>query len=247
MKLIICFIDDSDFEHDLIRHEVAPSVPDLTFVQAHTFDEARGMLGKEIPLLFLLDLWGQDPAVKDPILTPRAELEKRVSQFNTLGAVYEGLESFEGDQTNEYLKRLFTIVDGWRNLFEQVCGRIGQNRKYGLANLRRARKYYPGVPVVFYTRKSLISDAVAMFQAGADGLFIKPTGRDDTSTRLLTKEYGPKLTEALALLIDRHISALKTNEAFYQANPMNYLTDLDALIASWRNFRKSKKTSMAVP
>ena len=203
MDPIICFIDDSDFEHDLVRHEIAPCDTDYTFVQAYTFQEAREALGERIPALFLLDLWGQDPDVIEPRMTPKEELRERVSRFKTLDAVYEGLENFDGDPTNEYLKRLFTIVDSWRNLFEEVCARIGQNRKYGLANLRDVRSHYPGVPAVFYTRKSLITDAVAMFEAGADGLFIKPTGTDDQDTRIITRKYGPSLIKDLAAIVNR--------------------------------------------
>jgi DNA-binding NarL/FixJ family response regulator len=150
----------------------------------------------------LLDLWGQDPEVKTPYLTPREELNRKISEFKTLDMVYDGLEDFQGDRTNEYLKRLFTIIDSWRNLFEDVCARIGQNRRYGLENLRQARKYYPGIPAVFYTRKSLINDAVSMSQAGSDGLFIKPTGRDDAETRLLTRRYAPELIQRLTRIID---------------------------------------------
>jgi len=29
MKPIICFIDDSKFEHDLVQNEIAPSAPEL--------------------------------------------------------------------------------------------------------------------------------------------------------------------------------------------------------------------------
>jgi len=238
MDLIICFIDDSDFEHDLVREEIAPSAPGITFVQAYTFDEARGKLGKKIPILFLLDLWGQDMAVKEPYLTPKAELEKRISQFKTLDDVYKNLQTFEGDQTNEYLKRLFTIVDGWRNIFETVCDRIGQNRKYGLENLRQARNSYPGVSAVFYTRKSLISDAVAMFRAGADGLFIKPTGMDDTETRRLTRRYAPQLVEELALVCDRHVDHLKRTESFYTTGLTEKETAVARLLKSWHKYRE---------
>ena len=66
MDLIICFIDDSNFEHELVREEIAVSVPALRIVQAYSFDEARELLGKNIPVLFLLDLWGRDPDVKVP-------------------------------------------------------------------------------------------------------------------------------------------------------------------------------------
>jgi len=43
----------------------------------------------------------------------------------------------------------------------------------------------------------LISDAVALFKAGAEGLFIKPTGADDQETRRLTREYAPQLAREL--------------------------------------------------
>jgi hypothetical protein len=238
MRLIVCFIDDSDFEHDLVRNHIAPAAPELSFVQAYTFEEAKERLGDEIPVLFLLDLWGQDPSVAHPVMTPKAEIEKRVSQFKTLHDVYEGLESFSGDPTNEYLKRFFTLVDSWRNLFEEVCGRIGQNRKYGLANLRQVRSHFPGVPAVFYTRKSLISDAVALFRAEADGLFIKPTGEDDRDTQRLTTQWASPLIEELALIVDRFVADLERHHAFYAAQGAQ---EVKALIRGWRNFRIREK------
>ncbi|MCP4683272.1 MAG: hypothetical protein GY864_13150 [Desulfobacterales bacterium] len=197
MKPIICFIDDSKFEHALVADEIAIYGPDLEFVQTYTFEEARDKLGARIPGLFLLDLWGRDEDLEKPYLTPKADLLKSISDFPGVDHVYEGLDTFEGDVSNEFLKRLFTIVDHWRSMFEEVCGRIGQNRKYGLSNIQQARAYYPGVPAVFYTRKSLISDAVAMFKAGADGLFIKPTGSNDTETGRLSREYAPRLLDEL--------------------------------------------------
>jgi len=87
MKPMICFIDDSDFEHDLVRNEIASTAPDLEFIQAYTYDEARDLLEERVPALFLLDLWGQDMDVKKPYLTPKDELEKKISQFNTLDMV----------------------------------------------------------------------------------------------------------------------------------------------------------------
>ncbi len=199
MRSAICFIDDSDFEHSLVREEIAPAAPGYDFIQAYTFDQAVELLEERPPALFLLDLWGKDPEVLDPSITPAGELRAKAEAIPPLDRVYEGLEEFPGDAHNEYLKRLFTIVDGWRKIFEQACDRVGQNRKYGLANLRMARERFPGVPAVFYTRKSLITDAVAMMRAGCDGLFIKPTGRDDHETRRLTREYAPELLRDLEL------------------------------------------------
>ena len=201
MKPIICFIDDSAFEHDLVRNEIAPLAPGHLFVQAYTFEEARNDLGRRVPAVFLLDLWGKDDEVSEPYLFPKKELREKIADFPSLDEVYRGLDDFEGDLFNEYLKRLFSVVDSWRSLFEEVCARIGQNNKYGLSNLRQARTHYPGVPAVFYTRKSLITDAVAMFRAGADGLFIKPTGRNDGDTRRLTRKYAPELVGELTRII----------------------------------------------
>jgi DNA-binding NarL/FixJ family response regulator len=197
MNPIICFIDDSKFEHDLVHHEIAPRAPHFKWIQAYTFDEARSLMENVAPSLFLLDLWGQDDAVSNPQITPMEEVIEKIAGFPTPADVYEGLYGFEGDINNEYLKRFFTIVDNWRTLFESICDKVGQNRKYGLENLRKARAYYPGVPAVFYTRKSLISDAVAMFKAGANGLFIKPTGKNDDETHRLTRENAPFLMKDL--------------------------------------------------
>ena len=247
MDLIVCFIDDSKFEHDLVREEIAPSAPRLTFLQAYTFEEAMERLGRRIPILFLLDLWGQDPTVKDPSITPKHDLEERIAEFKSVDSVYEGLEGFQGDQNNEYLKRLFAIVDSWRNLFEDTCGRAGQNRKYGLGNLHQARENFPAVPSVFYTRKSLISDAVAIFQAGADGLFIKPTRPDDSMTRLATREYAPQLIQDLSLVVDRHLGGLEEKEGFYVARGRIEEGEVKALAKVWRRLRNPEKTSAGLP
>ena len=104
MGPVICFIDDSDFEHDLVRNVISPSAPDIDFIQAYTFDEARDLLRSKIPVLFLLDLWGRDMEVKRPYLMSKEELKKRFSSktgeefdfeaaLNKQGSVIEGGES----------------------------------------------------------------------------------------------------------------------------------------------------------
>jgi DNA-binding NarL/FixJ family response regulator len=242
MGFIICFIDDSDFEHELVREVIAAHAPGFEFVQAYTFDEALKALGARIPVLFLLDLWGQDPAVAEPAITGQAELETRIAEFIPLVQVYQDIDPRRTDQINEYLKRLFTIVDGWRGLFEEVCDRAGQNRKYGLANLQGARENYPGVPAVFYTRKSLINDAVAMFQAGADGLFIKPTGQSDEHTRTMTREHAPRLIEGWSQVIDAHLSGLMAHIDHYRTSGTGRKASLQKLLAEWKAFQNPQKT-----
>ncbi len=236
---VICFIDDSPFEHELVKNEIAPAANSMEFVQAYTFSEAKDTLGERIPVLFLLDLWGQDMDVSCPSIPLKEEVESMASRINSLDYVYDGLDSFEGDSRNEYLKRLFSIVSGWRSLFEFACSKIGQNNKYGLKNLESVRAEYPGVPAVFYTRKSLINDAVAMFRAGSDGLFIKPTGKNDGETRLFTREYAPELVISLKKIISANIHNLKKYEEFYSRKYSGFTDKIDMLINNWKELENN--------
>jgi DNA-binding NarL/FixJ family response regulator len=201
MKPTICFIDDSAFEHELVRNEIGSKAPDFEFAIGYTFEETTAKLSARAPVLFLLDLWGKDESVVTPRIASKEDLEMQVAKIPTVNQIYDGLDEFGGDVANEYLKRLFAIVDGWRSMFEGICAQVGQSRQYGLTNLQKARNHYPDVPAVFYTRKSLISDAVAVFKAGADGLFIKPTGANDRETRRLTSAYAPQLIKELKQII----------------------------------------------
>ncbi|MFC1493676.1 hypothetical protein ACFL6W_00185 [Thermodesulfobacteriota bacterium] len=247
MDRVICFIDDSAFEHELVRNEIAPADNALQFVQAYTFSEAREILGERIPGIFLLDLWGQDIDVANPSIIQREELEEMVSGFNSLDYVYDGLEDFKGDKTNEYLKRLFSVVDSWRSLFESACSKIGQNNKYGIQNLKSVRTEYPGIPAVFYTRKSMINDAVAMFRAGADGLFVKPTGKNDVETRRVTREYAPELIMSLKKIISENIDDLKKYREFYTDKHAGNADKVEMLINYWKEVINNQNTSPFTP
>ena len=60
--------------------------------------------------------------------------------------------------------------------------------------------------VVDLRTEDVVKVAVDAKEAGADGLFIKPTGSNDTETRRLTREYAPQLIEELKKIKDSKIN-----------------------------------------
>jgi CheY-like chemotaxis protein len=54
------------------------------------------------------------------------------------------------------------------------CDVLGQSPNGGIALMRLIHQKYPGVPVVFYSRKAMVADLKAALQAGAVDVLLKP-------------------------------------------------------------------------
>jgi hypothetical protein len=204
-KPIFVFLDDAFFELENFRNNIAPAAPEIEFVYDSTFEGAEQQLGDRPVHLFLLDLFGSDPAVTTPQIPSLGDLERMVSDLPTLDQVYEGLDLSDSGNINEYLRRLFAVVDGWRNVFTAACDGVGQNRNYGLTNLGLAMTKFPYAARAAYTRKALFADAAACFSAGFDGLFNKPPGRDDAGIAATSRGRAPDLVRAWGDLVDRRL------------------------------------------
>lgn len=197
MPPVICFIDDSPFELGIFRECFIPNAPGLDFVIGSHYEQVKADLGDRQPCLFLLDLYGRDPNL--PAAMPaKEELEAAMAGFSRLDDVYQGLNEYPGDKTNEFLKRLFHLADGYRRLFYNAARQAGQNLAYGLGNLEAVRRDYPAASAVAYTRKSLVWDAVEAVGAGVDGFFLKPDGPGDEAIRKTTRESTPELMDQMA-------------------------------------------------
>ena len=72
---------------------------------------------------------------------------------------------------------------------------------------------------------------------GADGLFIKPTGIDDSETRISTRQYAPKLIETLALVIDRHFSSPDQPASNYLFEFKGEKDQMARLLKTWQAFK----------
>lgn len=197
-KPVFCFIDDSDYEISLFREVFPKAAPHLTFVTASTVDACEAKLSRNgvDPALFILDLYGSSGATMRPI-PEKSDLKSRAQTFVTLDDVYNGLEECRDEvRVNEFLKRMFAIVNQWRELFGEQCEALDQSRKYGIGNLRAVKERYPGTPAVMYTRKGLFPDAIELQQLACDGIFVKPAGRDDTEILEKTKAEAARLLTA---------------------------------------------------
>jgi|GEM_PF-2366740 len=194
---LVCFVDDSAFERGLFS-QVYEKMGGWRLIVADSFAAAEAALdragGGQLPLLWLLDLYGADPQnPQPPRLTGLAELSEQAARIPDLAGVWEGLEEFPGDRTNEYLKRLYGLVSGWHRLFIEAYQATGQSPAYGHYNLAQVRRRWPGAAALAYTRKSQPADLVEFLMAGGDGVLLKPHGPDDQAILAETKARGPRL------------------------------------------------------
>ena len=197
-KPVYCFIDDSPFELQLFRDVIGTRFPGIQFVYASTYDECHRQLDEQklYPSLFILDLYGRE-GLQEEVSIPRKELlEAQIGGISDLNIAYDGLEKYNSDknlQSNEFLKRLFSILNEWRNLFSEQCASLDQGSQFGINNLLSVRQDYPSVTAVMYTRKGLFTDAVILSQHSCDGIFIKPPGTTDEDIYAETEKQAESL------------------------------------------------------
>ncbi len=199
-KPVYCFIDDSPFELKLFKDVIEFYQPDIQFIYASTYVECdRQLLELNLyPSLFILDLYGCKRLNKNVSIPQKALLEQQIKDIPGLDAAYDGLEKYDGDkelQVNEFLKRLFSILNEWRNFFSDQCVCLDQGSQYGINNLQRVRGNYPTVAAIMYTRKGLFTDAVKLSLYNCDGIFIKPAGSSDDEIYLETKNQSDSLID----------------------------------------------------
>ncbi len=195
---VYCFIDDSPFELKLFKDVIEPRFQGVQFVYASTYDECHRLLDEQglYPSLFVLDLYGRE-GVQENVSVPQKELlEVRIDKIPNLNVAYDSLEKYNYDknlQANEFLKRLFSILNEWRNLFSDQCATLDQGSRYGINNFLSVRQNYPSVTAVMYTRKGLFTDAVILSRHNCDGIFIKPPGATDEDIYTETQNQADNL------------------------------------------------------
>jgi len=225
-----CFIDDSPFELKLFGDVIESRFPGIHFIYAGTYDECQRLLDEQklYPSLFILDLYGREGIQEDVRIPQKELLEARIDKIPSLNVAYDGLEKLNSDknlQANEFLKRLFSILNEWRSLFADQCASLDQGSRFGINNLQSVRQDYPSVTAVMYTRKGLFTDAVTLSRYNCDGIFIKPPGATDTDIYAETEKQAEDLMDSWNECVRNSYSSFLQNLVTHKKVPHS-LSDL---------------------
>ncbi len=183
----ICFIDDDEkFEIRLFRDVFGET---FDIVAATDYVELKSQLDSRkgwIPDLFVLDLYfPYEPANRDEIEALRAEplslendnAEIRIAYRNYLRA----------------RERLQNVLEAWN-----------QNANGGLKLAEKVAADYPKVPIVFYSRKATLEDAVRCMAAkNVWWVEKKPTGKNSAETIELTKSAKQRIAQRFETIISK--------------------------------------------
>jgi CheY-like chemotaxis protein len=183
----VCFIDDDSVFEIALFKEVFGDIYNV--VAEDSYDAAKKEIsarGEWNPDLFVLDLYfpsgPPDQSAVAALAESTLELENDRGQIRTAYANH--LRAKE---------RLEAVLDAWR-----------QGPDGGLEIANHVVVDFPGVPIVFYSRKATFEDAVrCMATDGVWGLQKKPTGSDDEDTRRLTLAEKPRLVSRFNAVIAR--------------------------------------------
>ncbi len=190
----LCFIDDDEkFEIPLFCDVFGEA---FDIVAATDYVELKSQIDSRkdwMPDLFVLDLYFPcGPAKQDAIEALRAEPLSLENDNSEIRTAYRN-----------YLKagaRLASILDAWN-----------QNANGGLRLAEKVAADYPEVPIVFYSRKATLEDAVqCMATKNVWWVEKKPTGKDTTETIELTKSAKQRIARRFEAVISK-VDAGKVN------------------------------------
>lgn len=183
----ICFIDDDEkFEIRLFRDVFGEA---FDIVAATDYIEVKSQIDSQKdwePDLFVLDLYFPGgPANQDEIEALRAEplsLENDNAEIRTAYSNYLRAGA-----------RLASILDA-----------RSQNANGGLKLAEKVAADYPNVPIVFYSRKATLEDAVRCMAAkNVWWVEKKPTGKDSAETIELTKSAKQRIAQRFEMAISK--------------------------------------------
>jgi CheY-like chemotaxis protein len=177
----VWFIDDSPAEVERFRRHFGTW---FDIVAGTDLDAVAAEGGH--PDLVVLDLYFAASPTRTPM--SESELREMLGRLPDPGSLYS--ESEHG-----FLENVWAYLSGVRAVMDEVLAGYGQTADAGLALLAQVRERLPGVPVVFYTRKGTLDDAVRCLRAGAADVIRKPQPRPDESEADCMARMAPRIVD----------------------------------------------------
>jgi DNA-binding NarL/FixJ family response regulator len=175
----ICFIDDSEAEIGRFRTYFGDR---FDIVAGVDLDAAAA--GGVAPDLFVLDLYFATSPSRQPV--SESELREMLARLPDAASLYSGSE-------HEFLERVWAYLSGVRLIMDEVLAGFGQTADAGLDLMAGVGERFPGVPVVFYTRKGTLEDAVRCLAAGAADVIRKMQPRPGESEEAAMARAAPEI------------------------------------------------------
>lgn len=185
----ICFVDDDEqFEIPLFQRVFGQF---FDIIAAADYADLKSQIdGREgwAPDLFVLDLYfPSGPASRQAVEALKAEPLSLEDDKAEIRAAYANHV--------RAAERLRSVLDAWK-----------QGPDGGLALAAQVAADYPTVPIVFYSRKATLEDAIRCMAAkNVSWVVRKPTGKDSAETIELTMSAKQRIAEQF------NVAVLKTN------------------------------------
>jgi CheY-like chemotaxis protein len=182
MRPRLVFIDDDP-------HELA----DFKAIVSDTYDyppiqwplpETLETLVGEPPAIFVLDLYFPSPDPAEGPVIPEPEQQRQETIARNIARKLERLYPPPRD-TKELLRNTFACIQETYDLLWDQCRALGQLPETGrslLAQILNSTSYRR-VPIVFYSRKVTVEEAVRALQAGAVAVIPKPKSPPDRNAK----------------------------------------------------------------
>lgn len=181
MKPRLVFFDDDPQELEDLRSIVQADYQ-YSPIRWPARQPIEDLIG-EPPAIFVLDLYFPDNENTPQRISPEA-LAAQAATARDLARRFSQLYEAPTD-AKALLRETFASIRAAYALLWAQCRELRQSPENGLALLHRlqAHRLYRGVPVVFYSRKATVEEALRALQAGALAVIPKPDSPPQDSAR----------------------------------------------------------------
>lgn len=174
----IVFVDDDPDEIDAFIDLTKGSSFEVVAVCAQTpgeaLDAVAKAVGKNIPCLFVLDLYfpksGDSPTgFRDLTAAREREVWRPVSELSEAVGQLERAFHDHPDKGKMLLREANEVTRAARRVLDTWCWHLDQSPRGGLELLRNLREssLFAEIPAVFYSRKATLRDAKDALEKGA--------------------------------------------------------------------------------